>query len=109
MEENIEKSEVSGDRQAEGPTLGGPVVHRGRAKTQQGFVVSDKMSKSIVVDVTVYKRHPAYGKFVKRSKRYVAHDERNEAKVGDRVLIVESRPLSKTKRWRLQKIVERAE
>lgn len=81
---------------------------RGRARVQEGYVVSDKMDKSIVVDITVFKRHPTYGKFIKSSKRYVAHDEREEANIGDRVRIVETRPLSKTKRWRLQTVIERA-
>lgn len=95
---------AAGDR----PATGDKAKKRGRAKLLEGVVVSDKMEKSVVVDITTHKRHAAYGKFVKRSKRYVAHDEKNDAHVGDRVQIVETRPLSKTKRWRLQKVVERA-
>jgi len=81
---------------------------RGLSKTREGLVVSDKMNKSVVVGITRTKKHPQYGKFLKETKRYMAHDESNECKVGDRVVIVESRPLSKKKRWQVQSIVERA-
>jgi small subunit ribosomal protein S17 len=66
------------------------------------------MQKTVVVTVTTQKKHPAYGKYVKRTKSYVAHDEANECQVGDRVTIVETRPLSKTKRWRVREILEKA-
>jgi small subunit ribosomal protein S17 len=73
-----------------------------------GTVVSDKMQKTIVVKVDRQVRHTMYKKYVERSRRYKAHDEKNEAKMGDRVTLVESRPLSKDKRWVLQAIVRRA-
>jgi len=78
---------------------------RGVKRTLTGEVTSDKMDKTIVVKVTRRVRHPVYGKEVKISKRYHAHDEKNEAKTGDTVRIVESRPLSRLKRWRLVEIV----
>jgi small subunit ribosomal protein S17 len=77
-------------------------------KTRVGLVVSDKMNKTRVVVVERSFRHPQYERVVKRSSRFKAHDERNEAHVGDRVLIVETRPLSKDKRWRIKEILERA-
>ena len=77
-------------------------------KVLTGLVVSDKMSKTIVVDVDRKVRHRLYKKYVTRSRKFKAHDEKGEAKVGDLVLIVESRPLSKHKRWALQKIVRKA-
>ena len=77
-------------------------------KTRVGLVVSDKMNKTRVVVVERAFRHPQYERVVKRSSRFKAHDERNEAHVGDRVLIVETRPLSKDKRWRIKEILERA-
>lgn len=74
----------------------------------QGKVVSDKMDKTIVVQVLRRYRHPRYRKYINEQVRYKAHDERNEAKVGDQVRIVESRPVSRDKRWRLTEVVERA-
>jgi small subunit ribosomal protein S17 len=79
-----------------------------RRKVRIGRVVSDKMDKTIVVAVETYKKHPLYGKRVKYTKKFKAHDERNEAKIGDTVKIMETRPLSKEKRWRLVEIVEKA-
>ena len=73
-----------------------------------GVVVSDKMQKSIVVAIKDREKHPLYGKFVKKTKKFHVHDENNEAHVGDTVSIMETRPLSKTKRWRLVEIVEKA-
>lgn len=73
-----------------------------------GKVVSDKNDKTIIVLVETYRRHPLYGKRVKSSKKYVAHDEKNIAKIGDKVRIVETRPLSRTKRFALVEIVEKA-
>ena len=73
-----------------------------------GKVVSDKADKTITVLVETYKKHPLYGKRVKYSKKYAAHDEKNEAKIGDIVRIVETRPLSKTKHYRLAEIIEKA-
>ncbi|MBL8996138.1 MAG: 30S ribosomal protein S17 [Gemmatimonadales bacterium] len=77
-------------------------------KMRQGLVVSDKMDKTVVVAIERRVPHPVYGKMVTRTKRLKAHDEANSAKVGDTVRIVETRPLSKDKRWRLLEIVERA-
>lgn len=79
-----------------------------RRKVRVGRVVSDKMDKTIVVAVETYKKHPLYGKRVKYTKKFKAHDAENKAKVGDIVKIMETRPLSKEKRWRLVQIVEEA-
>ena len=78
------------------------------AKVRQGLVVSDKMDKTVTVAVTRQVKHPMYGKFIKRTKKYLAHDGSNECQVGDLVRIVETRPLSKHKRWRVQEIVTKA-
>ncbi|OFW56468.1 MAG: 30S ribosomal protein S17 [Candidatus Solincola sediminis] len=78
-------------------------------KARVGTVVSDSMEKTVVVSVETRMRHPLYGKIVKRSKKYSVHDEENQSRVGDVVRIVETRPMSKTKRWRLAEIIERAE
>jgi len=83
-------------------------VERGNRKSRIGRVVSDKMDKTIVVAVETKVRHPLYGKTVNRTTKFKAHDGNNEAKVNDRVLIMETRPLSKDKRWRLVEIMERA-
>lgn len=80
----------------------------GRRKTRIGMVVSNKMNKSIVVTVVRRVRHPLYKKYFNKTKRYMAHDETNDCNVGDTVRIVETRPLSAQKRWRLDAIVERA-
>jgi small subunit ribosomal protein S17 len=85
-----------------------PAVRENARKVREGIVVSDKMQSSIVVAVSDRVRHPRFRKTVLRTKRLYAHDEGNEAKVGDLVRIVETRPLSKLKRWRLTEIVERA-
>ena len=79
---------------------------RGRRKERRGVVVSDAMDKTVVVRVDVIKPHRKYHKMMRRSVRLHAHDERNEAKVGDTVRVVETRPLSATKRWRVAEIVE---
>jgi small subunit ribosomal protein S17 len=81
---------------------------RGARKVREGFVVSDKMQKTVVVELERRVAHPVYGKMITRSKRVKAHDEENSAKAGDRVRIMETRPLSKDKRWRVVDIVERA-
>ncbi|HBW86724.1 MAG TPA: 30S ribosomal protein S17 [Crocinitomicaceae bacterium] len=81
---------------------------RNLRKERIGVVTSDKMEKSIVVAVERKVKHPKYGKFVKKTTKFVAHDEKNESHVGDTVKIMETRPLSKTKNWRLVEIVERA-
>ena len=81
---------------------------RNLRKTRVGTVVSDKMDKTIVVAVTDYVKHKLYNKFIKRTVKFKAHDENNECGVGDKVLIMETRPLSKEKRWRLVEIIEKA-
>ena len=81
---------------------------RGYRKARRGYVVRDKMDKTIVVEVEDRVKHPLYGKVMRRSSKLKAHDEQNTAGVGDRVLVMETRPLSATKRWRLVEVVERA-
>ncbi len=83
-------------------------LQRGIRKTRQGIVVSDKMDKTIVVQVNTLKSHPLYGRTMKRSTRFQAHDENGEAGIGDTVEIMECRPVSKNKNWRLLKVVEKA-
>ena len=83
-------------------------AERGVRKERKGVVVSDKMDKTIVVRVTRRIRHPLYGKEMSQSRKFHVHDEANEAKIGDTVRIVESRPLSRLKRWRLVEVVTRA-
>jgi len=83
-------------------------IERGQRKSRTGVVVSDKMNKTVVVLVERRLAHPLYGKQVTRSKKYHAHDENNEYRIGDTVRIVETRPLSKLKRWRVVEVVERA-
>ena len=82
-------------------------VERNRRKTKVGVVVSDKMDKTVVVAIEDFVRHSLYGKAVKRTKKVKAHDENNECQIGDRVRIMETRPLSKDKRWRLVNIIEK--
>jgi small subunit ribosomal protein S17 len=81
---------------------------RGYRKTRRGYVVSDKMQKTVVVEVEDRVKHPLYGKVLRRSSKVKAHDENNVAGVGDLVLIMETRPLSATKRWRLVEVLEKA-
>ncbi len=81
---------------------------RGRRQVLTGTVVSDKMDKTVIVTVERTIMHRLYQRYMKRSVKYAAHDERNECNVGDKVVIVSSRPLSKRKRWRVREIVERA-
>ncbi|MCX7748598.1 MAG: 30S ribosomal protein S17 [Clostridia bacterium] len=85
------------------------MVERALRKTRVGKVVSDKMDKTIVVAIETSVKHPLYGKIVKRTYKLKAHDEKNECKIGDRVKVMETRPLSKEKRWRLVEIVEKAQ
>lgn len=80
---------------------------RGNRKTQVGVVVSDKMDKTVVVKVDRLIKHNVYNKYIKRSAKYKAHDIDNSCKIGDRVLIVETRPMSKDKRWKVRQIIER--
>ncbi len=81
---------------------------RNLRKERVGVVSSNKMDKTIVVAVKWKEKHPIYGKFVNKTKKYHAHDEKNECNIGDTVRLMETRPLSKTKRWRLVQIIERA-
>ncbi len=82
--------------------------YRGNRKRQQGIVVSDKMDKTRVVQVEEKYKHPLYNKYVKRTRKFHVHDEANDTKTGDTVEIIETRPLSKTKRWRLLNVLTRA-
>ena len=91
---------------ATGATTGAP--ERSTRKVREGLVVSDKMDKTVVVSVEDRVKHAMYGKVLRRSTRYKAHDEQNECGVGDRVLLMETRPLSATKRWRIVEILEKA-
>ena len=99
MSETQETSQASS-----GPGLAG----RGYRKVREGLVVSDKMDKTVVVEVEDRVKHSLYGKVLRRTSKLKAHDEQNACGVGDRVLIMETRPLSATKRWRIVEILERA-
>jgi small subunit ribosomal protein S17 len=81
---------------------------RGYRKGREGLVVSDKMDKTVVVQVEDHVKHPKYGKVLRRTKKYKAHDEANACGIGDRVLLMETRPQSATKRWRVAEILEKA-
>jgi small subunit ribosomal protein S17 len=81
---------------------------RAYRKVREGLVVSDKMDKTVIVMVEDWVKHPKYGKVIRRTRKYVAHDERNECGAGDRVSLMEIRPLSATKRWRVAEILEKA-
>jgi len=87
---------------------GGTAKTRGHRKGREGYVVSDKMDKTVVVVVEDHVKHPKYGKVLRRTKKYKAHDDANACGVGDRVLLMETRPLSATKRWRVAEILEKA-
>jgi len=83
-------------------------TERGHRKVKIGRVLSDKMNKSRIIVAERYVRHPLYGKFIKKTSKFMAHDENNESHVGDVVKIIETRPLSRKKRWRLVEIIEKA-
>jgi small subunit ribosomal protein S17 len=83
-------------------------TERAQRKVREGIVISDKMENTVVVAVVDRVRHPRYGKTLQRTKKLYAHDEKSDAKMGDRVRVVETRPLSKLKRWRVEEILERA-
>ena len=83
-------------------------TQRGFRKTREGYVISDKMNKTVTVEVEDRVQHPRYGKTIRRTTKVKAHDEANSAGVGDRVLLMETRPLSATKRWRVVQILEKA-
>ncbi len=99
---DMNNTQQAGDAGASAP------AEKGARKVRVGVVVSDKMQKTVVVRIDRRVPHPIYGKMVTRSKKFKAHDEENSAKTGDTVRIVETRPLSKDKRWRVLEIVERA-
>lgn len=82
---------------------------REQRKRLQGVVTSDKMDKTVIVKVTTVKRHPMYGKVLRLDRKFKAHDEKNECRIGDRVEIIESQPISREKRWAVVSILERAE
>jgi small subunit ribosomal protein S17 len=84
------------------------IVERNRRKVREGYVVSDKMNKTVVVEVEDRVKHPLYGKVLRRTSKLKAHDEQNACGIGDRVLLMETRPLSATKRWRIVEILEKA-
>src|SRR3982751_4443838 len=92
----------------ESETVRSTELQRSSRKTRVGMVVSDKMQKTVVVSIERRVQHPVYGKMIRRTKKLKAHDEQNEAKTGDTVRIMETRPLSKDKRWRVVEIIERA-
>jgi small subunit ribosomal protein S17 len=109
--EAVVVAEAAAPVEAAAPAAPAPAVDEGRAnprKVREGVVVSDKMNSTLVVAVNERVRHPRYGKTVQRTKKLYVHDENNDARVGDRVRVHETRPLSKLKRWRLTEIVERA-
>jgi small subunit ribosomal protein S17 len=93
---------------SENPVAEGAVEDRTARKVREGLVVSDKMDKTVVVSVEDRVKHALYGKVLRRSTRLKAHDEANSCGVGDRVLLMETRPLSATKRWRVVEIIEKA-
>ncbi len=99
---------MTNSQQTSGAPSTGASETRASRKTRTGTVVSDKMDKTVVVAITRRVSHPVYGKMVTRTKRVKAHDQENSAKTGDTVRIMETRPLSKDKRWRVVEIVERA-
>jgi len=99
------KASSKGETQTGSPAA----TTRGLRKTQDGVVVSNKMNKTLVVAVVRQVRHATYGKFVRRTKKFYAHDEANQCGVGDRVRIVETRPISKLKRWKVESILKKAE
>ena len=104
MSENVTEKPTEEERG--GPDA--PDAERGRRKVREGYVISDKMDKTIVIKVEAMVKHRLYGKVLRQTSRLKAHDEQNAAAVGDRVRVMETRPLSATKRWRLVEIVEKA-
>ena len=108
-ENQVQEDDVETTEAPEATEVAEATDGRGGRKTRIGVVVSDKMDKTVSVEVERRFAHPLYGKGVKRHKKYHAHDEENEYMVGDKVRIVETRPLSKTKRWRVVELLERPE
>lgn len=107
MAETVAKANKASSKNEAAPKAAGK--SKGLRKAQEGVVVSSKMNKTIVVAVVRQIRHAAYGKFVRRTKKFYAHDESNQCGVGDRVRIVETRPLSRLKRWRLESVIRKAD
>ncbi len=107
MNESMSTAESTADVESTAGTTGGAPT-RGFRKVREGLVVSNKMDKTVVVAVEDRFKHPLYGKVVRRTSRLKAHDERNDCGTGDRVLLMETRPLSATKRWRIVEILEKA-
>ena len=93
---------------SENPVVEGALDERSARKVREGLVVSDKMDKTVVVSVEDRVKHALYGKVLRRTSKLKAHDEQNDCGIGDRVLIMETRPLSATKRWRVVQVLERA-
>lgn len=109
MNEEVIQVEETATQGAAPQATGEVAAYKGRRKLRVGIVVSDKMDKTVVVAVMRSYRHPVYKKTIRRTKKYMAHDEQNACRVGDRVEIVETRPLSRHKRWRVRQILERAQ
>jgi len=106
--EPVEDSSTSSGPINDGARTDAPAAERGRRKVREGYVVSDKMDKTVVVAVEDRVKHRLYGKVLRQTSRLKAHDEQNSAAVGDRVRVMETRPQSATKRWRLVEILEKA-
>jgi small subunit ribosomal protein S17 len=106
--EPVEDSSTSAGSVEERGRVDAPDAERGRRKVREGYVVSDKMDKTVVVVVEDHVKHRLYGKVLRQTSRLKAHDEANSAAVGDRVRVMETRPISATKRWRLVEILEKA-
>ena len=107
MSDNVNET-VEVEAPARGAAADAATAVRGRRKVREGYVVSDKMDKTVVVEVEDRVKHALYSKVIRRTSKVKAHDEQNEAGVGDRVLIMETRPLSATKHWRIVEILEKA-
>jgi small subunit ribosomal protein S17 len=101
-------NEITTEATESGPDSVGGAEHRPARKVREGVVVSNKMDKTAIVAVVERVRHPKYNKFVLQTKRLYAHDETNDVNVGDRVRVMETRPMSKSKRWRVTEVLERA-
>jgi small subunit ribosomal protein S17 len=108
MSDNEQENSVAGQTVTDNQVASAQAPERKDRKTRQGYVVSDKMDKTVVVEVEDRVKHALYGKVLRRTSKVKAHDDGNAAGVGDRVLIMETRPLSATKRWRVVEILEKA-
>ena len=108
MSDNEQEKSVAGQTVTDNQVAAAHAPERKDRKTRQGYVVSDKMDKTVVVEVEDRVKHALYGKVLRRTSKVKAHDDGNTAGIGDRVLIMETRPLSATKRWRVVEILEKA-